>query len=164
MVDAWHAHVDARFDFSAEGSRLEAKATTKGERVHMFNLRQLKPVTGAQVVVASVMTTETNAGTSISELVQRLNLRLAGDSARQMKVHTEVAETLGSDWARHLGHQFDETQARLSLTLLDPADIPQVEDPPSEVLDIHLTVDCTNVPARSALGGLAALIGSEGVA
>lgn len=160
LVDAWHAHVDARFDFSAEGSRLEAKATTKGERVHMFNLRQLKPVVGSKVVVASVMTTETNAGCSVGELVQQLEALLAGDGARQMKVHTQVADTLGSDWVRHLGRRFDQTQARESLVLLDPALIPQVEDPPPGVLDVHLTVDCTDVPACSGSSGLAALVRS----
>lgn len=159
FVDAWHAHVDAPFDFSAEGSRLEAKATTKGERIHMFNLRQLRPVVGATVVVASVMTTETNAGTSVGELVHRLEQVLAGDGARQMKVHTQVADTLGSDWARHLGRRFDEQQARESLVLLDPAAIPQVEQPPAAVLDVRLTVDCTEVPVHSTPEGLAALIG-----
>nr|WP_246283790.1 PD-(D/E)XK motif protein [Nocardioides perillae] len=159
LVDAWHAHVDARFDFSAEGSRLEAKATTRDARVHMFNLRQLKPVTGAEVHVASMMTTETGAGRSVGELVEQLESLLSGDGARQMKVHTMVADTLGSDWARHLGRKFDERQARESLVLLEPAQVPQVEEPPSEVLEVSLTVDCTDVPTVRPSRGLAALVG-----
>jgi hypothetical protein len=160
MVDAWHAHVDARFDFSAEGSRLEVKATTKDERLHMFNLRQLKPVVGADVVVASIMTTETGAGTAVGELVSRLEHGLAGDGPRQMKVHQQVADTLGSDWARHLGRKFDVRQAADSLALLDPADIPQVEEGSDEVLEVRLTVDCTDVPHQKPTAGLGALVRS----
>ena len=78
MVDAWHARVDARFDFAAAGSRLEVKATTKDDRMHMFALRQLEPVEGVTVSVASVMTTETYAGTSVGELVKRLEQQLDG--------------------------------------------------------------------------------------
>lgn len=158
MVDAWHAHVDARFDFSAEGSRLEVKATTKDERVHQFNLRQLKPVVGLEVVVASVMTTETGAGTPIGDLVTRLEHRLAKDVHRQMKVHQQVADTLGSDWTRHLGRKFDLRQASESLALLDPADVPQVNYGPAEVLEVRLTVDCTDVPHQKPTAGLAALL------
>lgn len=160
MVDAWHAHVDARFDFSAEGSRLEVKATTKDERVHMFNLRQLKPVVGAEVMVASVMTTETGAGTAVGELVTRLEQRLVGDRGRQMKVHEQVADTLGTDWARHLGRKFDARQAADSLALLDPADVPQVDEGPEAVREVRLTVDCTDVPHQQPVEGLAALLGS----
>jgi hypothetical protein len=160
LVDAWHAHVDARFDFSAEGSRLEVKATTKDERVHMFNLRQLKPVTGADVTIASVMTTETGAGTAIGDLVERLEHALAGDGPRQMKLHTQVADTLGSDWARHLGRRFDERQAEESLVFLHPGNVPQVDEGPTEVLEVGVTVDCTDVPVDSAPQGLAALIAS----
>ena len=160
LVDAWHAHVDARFDFSAEGSRLEVKATTKTDRIHMFNLRQLKPVTGAEVVIASVMTTETGAGTSVAELVARLERRLAGDGPRQMKVHTQVAEILGADWARHVGRRFDERQGDESLAFLHPADVPQVEEPSPEILEVSLTVDCTDVPQMKPGGGLAALVRS----
>lgn len=161
LIDAWHAHMDQRFDFSADGSRLEVKATTKGEREHHFNLRQLKPVTGAAVVVGSVMTTETDAGTSIAELVDRLQGRLSGDSTRQVKVHMQVAETLGSDWARHQSRRFDELQAEESLAFLLPADIPQVDVPPAGVVEVRLVVDCTDVPQQTRPPGLAALVRSR---
>lgn len=158
LVDAWHAHVDARFDFSEEGSRLEVKATTKDDRVHMFNLRQLRPVDGANVVVASVMTTETGAGTPIGELVSRLEQVLASDASRQVQVHTQVAETLGGDWGRHVGRKFDESQALESLAFLDPRQIPQVEEGPAGVLEVRLTADCTDVAQIRPSCGLAALV------
>lgn len=158
MVDAWHAHVDARFDFSAEGSRLEVKATTRDDRVHEFNLRQLRPGVGLEVMVASLMTTETGAGTPIGGLVSRLENCLANDASRQMKVHQQVAETLGADWARDMGRKFDVAQAAQSLALFDPADVPKVDGGPSEVLEVRLTVDCSNVAQKNPTNGLPALV------
>lgn len=119
LVDAWHARVDNRFDFAAEGTRLEVKSTTKDVREHMFGLSQLKPVVGADVRVVSIMTTETGAGTSIGDLVARVERGLGGDARRQIKVHQQVAATLGADWARYLNHRFDEGQASQTLVVLD---------------------------------------------
>jgi hypothetical protein len=160
MVDAWHAHVDARFDFAAAGSRLEVKATTKDNREHMFGLRQLEPVQGVEVTVASVMTTETHAGTSVGELVKRVEDTLDGDAARQMRVHEQVAAVLGPDWVQHTDRRFDERQGIESISLLPAASIPRVSPPPPEVVDVRLTVDCTDVQPESAPTGLAALIRS----
>ncbi|MBY9075950.1 PD-(D/E)XK motif protein [Nocardioides sp. WL0053] len=160
MVDAWHAYVDARFDFAAAGSRLEVKATTRDARVHEFALRQLVPVEGAEVLVASVMTTETHAGTAIGELVSRVERRLDGDATRQMRVHEQVAATLGPDWVRHTDRRFDEQQGIQSLVVLPAAAIPRVASPPPAVIDVRLTVDCTDVPPEYHPKGLAALIRS----
>lgn len=163
LLDAWHAHVDASFDFSALGSRLEVKATTRDDRVHQFNLRQLRPVDGAEVVLASLMTTETHAGTSVADLVARLESLLSGDGPRQVRVHQTVSDTLGPDWARHVGRCFDEGQALQSLALLNPASVPQVGPGPTEVLEVRVTVDCTNVAHCMAGAGLAALLPSPRV-
>ena len=161
LVDAWHAHVDARFDFSAPGSRLEVKATTRDLRVHQFSLPQLQPVAGSEVTVLSVMTTETHAGTSIGQLVARLEHLLAGDPARQMKVHEQVADVLGADWPNHLEHRFDEQQAHESALLLPAREIPSVEVEDPAVLEVKLKIDCTDVEPDPAPRGLAALIGSS---
>jgi hypothetical protein len=160
LVDAWHVRVDEKFDFAAAGSRLEVKTTTKGVREHMFGLRQLKPVPGADVRIASIMTTETSAGTSIGDLVTRVEAALGGDADRQVKVHQQVAMTLGSDWPQYLSHSFDEVQAAQSLVVLDPLLVPQVEDPPIEVVAVTLTVDCSHVPVDPAPVGLGALVRS----
>ncbi|MFW5473152.1 PD-(D/E)XK motif protein [Knoellia sp. CPCC 206450] len=164
LVDAWHAHVDARFDFSAPGSRLEVKATTRDLRVHQFSLPQLEPVAGSAVTVLSIMTTETHAGTSIGQLVARLEHLLAGDAARQMKVHEQVADVLGADWPNHLEHRFDEQQAHESALLLPAGDIPRVDAADPAILEVKLKVDCTDVEPDPAPSGLAALISSTLVA
>ena len=66
LVDAWHAKVDARFDFATEGERLEVKTTGRSQRVHRFSLEQLLPVDGTRTRVVSIMTTQTTAGTSVA--------------------------------------------------------------------------------------------------
>lgn len=162
LADAWHAHVDARFDFSAPGSRLEVKTTTRDARVHQFTLPQLEPVAASTVTVLSIMTTETHAGTSVGDLVERLEHLFAGDPTRQMKVHEQVADVLGADWPNHLDHRFDEQQATESAALLPADDIPRVEAPDPAVLEVKLKVDCTDVEPESAPTGLAALVTSGG--
>lgn len=147
LVDAWHASTDDRFDFSAEGTRFEVKTTTRPARVHQFNLAQLLPVDGADVRVVSVMTTVTDAGTSVQELVARLESRLS--PTRQMKVHAQVAATLGSSWMTEISKRFDETQAAASVRVLDASAVPRVEPGPAQVLTVDLTVDCSGVEPLS---------------
>jgi hypothetical protein len=163
LADAWHAYVDARFDFSAPGSRLEVKTTTKDVRVHQFSLPQLEPVAASTVTVLSIMTTETQAGTSVGDLVARLEHLFAGNPTRQMKVHEQVADVLGADWPSHLGHRFDEQQAKESAVLLPADHIPRVESHDPAVLEVKLKVDCTDVDPEPAPTGLAALVSSGGV-
>lgn len=147
LVDAWHASTDDRFDFSTEGSRFEVKTTTRPDRVHQFNLAQLLPVDGAVVRVVSVMTTVTDAGTSVQELVARLETRLL--PPRQMKVHAQVAATLGSSWMTEISKRFDETQASASVRVLDASAVPRVAPGPAQVLTVDLTVDCSGVEPLS---------------
>lgn len=146
MVDAWHTSIDDRFDFAAPGERVEVKATTRSDRVHHFNLVQLLPVEQARTAVVSIMTTRTGVGTTTGALVARLEGRLAGDPYRQMKIHLQVAETLGSDWMHQMHSAFDETQAKDSLRVLEAEGVPRVEPGPQAVLEVSLTVDCSDVP------------------
>ena len=72
-----------------------------------------------------------------------------------------MAATLGPDWVRITDRRYDERQALESLLVLPADAIPRVAPPPPEVVDVHLTVDCTDVARETALTGVAALIRSE---
>lgn len=148
LVDAWHAKVDARFDFATEGERLEVKTTGRSQRVHRFSLEQLLPVAGTRTRVVSIMTTQTTAGTSVQELVRRLESQLAGDPERQLQVHDQVVVTLGAAWMHEVTAGFDENQATSSLRVLDAAHVPRVEPGPA-VLAVDLTVDCTDAAVKA---------------
>jgi hypothetical protein len=158
VAESWHATVDARFDFSDSGTRVDAKTTTRQARVHTFNLSQLQTVPGATSYIASVMTTETDLGTPISALVAEIESHLTSRPDLQMRIHELVAQTLGADWVTQADRRFDRDQAAASYSLLPAAQIPRVDDPPPEVTEVHLTVDCTDVPVAATTSGLAGLL------
>lgn len=158
MLDSWHSDIDDRFDFAGQGSRLEVKTTTRPERKHSFSLEQLLPVDGATVTVASIMTTETLAGTSVQQLISDAEELFASDPSRQMRVHEMVAATLGAEWAKHVGRAFDATQALQAFRLLSASHVPRVGDVAPEVTGVNFVVDCTEVVAECAPHGLASLL------
>jgi len=161
MLDSWHSDVDDRFDYAAQGSRLEVKTTTRTQRKHMFSLEQLLPVVGATTSVASVMTTETLAGTSLQQMISDAEELFASDPSRQMRVHEIVAATLGAEWYRHVDRAFDAQQAVESLRIFSALDVPKVESVPAEVTGVTFTADCTDVSPDGAPHGLAALVVSQ---
>jgi hypothetical protein len=158
LVDCWHADADDRFDFAASGSRLEVKTTTGLNRVHRFRLHQLTPIDDTEVHVASIMTTRTDAGTSLRDLIARIQEDLAGDAASQVKLYEQVTEVLGGDWDG-ADTRFDENQALASLRVFDAVAVPCVGEVPSQVLSVEMTVDCSSVPPTSdARTGFAAIL------
>lgn len=158
MLDSWHAALDAKFDFSTNGSRLEVKTTTSLERKHIFSLEQVEPVLGTWVAVASIMTTETQSGTSVQSLVRRAEELFAGDARRQMRIHEIVAETLGEEWARFVDRKFDEDQARTSLLVFAAGAIPRAVADSPDVSGVSFTANCSNVLPESDPHGLAGLL------
>lgn len=152
LVDSWHSDADDQFDFSAAGARLEVKTTTGRDRVHSFRLHQLLPVDGTETHVASIMTTPTDAGTSVTDLIELVQDALASDPDRQLKLFEQITEVLGGEW-EGVNKRFDQNQALASLRILDAEAIPQVEPPPPEVLRVELTVDCSAVPPTASMSG-----------
>jgi hypothetical protein len=144
MVDAWHAQVDDRFDYAAEGSRLEVKTTTRAARVHHFGLVQLLPVDGAEQHVVSIMTTEAQPGTSVGDLVAELSGRLP--VPQQLKLLEQVAAILGPDWPETATRSFDRESGVGTFAVLAASDVPRVEPGPPAVLEVSLTVDLTGTP------------------
>lgn len=158
MVDAWHAQVDDRFDFAAEGSRLEIKTTTRVNRVHRFNLPQLLLVDGAEQHVVSVMTTEAQPGTSVGDLVDELSALVP--VPQQLKLLEQVATILGPDWPQTAGRTFDRDSGLAGLAIFEAAIVPRVEPGAPAVLEVALTVDLTGTPEsdRGSLGRAAGLV------
>lgn len=161
LLDSWHLKLDAKFDFADQGSRLEVKTTTGSTRLHHFSVDQLQPVVGSSTVVASIMTTETQAGTSVQELIEDAEELFANDASRQMRLHEVVAGTLGLEWARHVDRRFDAQQALSTLRLLPAHSIPRVRDVPPGVSGVQFVSDCTDVERETAPHGLASLIVSQ---
>ncbi len=151
MVEAWHVATDDRFDFAAPTSRIEVKTTDGGARTHEFSLAQLCPVEGARTRVVSVVTTATEAGTSVASLVEEVQERLHGRVDLAAKVWQMVADTLGEDWmGATTSLRWDREEAVRSMRLFDADDIPRVREELSPAIEaVRLRVDCEAVPAKA---------------
>ena len=92
-VEAWHVDADDRYDFSSHAQRLEVKATTAAVREHKFNSRQLPPLHGLDVWVASVQLAEVAVGASVASLFVELATQLPLELSR--KLSDVIVETVG---------------------------------------------------------------------
>jgi hypothetical protein len=92
-IEAWHVDVNARYDFSAHARRFEVKTTTAAIREHHFNSRQLPPLHGLDVWVASVHWAEVAAGASASSIFAELAVGLRLGLSR--KLADVIIETIG---------------------------------------------------------------------
>lgn len=92
-IGAWHVDADDRYDFSAHSQRLEVKTTTAAIREHRFNSRQLPPLHGLDVWVASVQLAEVAVGASVASLFAELAAHLPLAISR--KLSDVIIETVG---------------------------------------------------------------------
>ena len=92
-VEAWHVEADERYDFSAHAQRLEVKTTTAAVREHRFSSRQLPPLHGLDVWVASVQIAEVAVGASVASIFVELAAELPLELSR--KLSDVIIETVG---------------------------------------------------------------------
>lgn len=92
-IEAWHVDADDRYDFSDHAQRLEVKSTTSAVREHNFNSRQLPPLHGLDVWIASVQLAEVAVGASVASLFAELAAQLPLDLSR--KLSDVIVETVG---------------------------------------------------------------------
>ncbi len=72
ILDAWHNHVDDKYDFYNDNAALEVKCTTKGNRNHNFRHHQLISKLKDHYV-ASILTKENYAkGLSVNDLFSKI--------------------------------------------------------------------------------------------
>jgi hypothetical protein len=81
---AWHVGPDDRYDFSAGSTRVEVKTTTSSVREHRFTSRQLPPLHGVHVWIASVQLAEVSDGASIASIFAELAEKLPNDLAKKL--------------------------------------------------------------------------------
>lgn len=146
LVEAWHAEGTEKFDFSRHGIHIEIKSTEQSRRIHDFSLEQLRPRNAPTTYIASFLLLRSGGGTGVIELVERIAARLAGNSELIRKLWENVAQSLGEDFSETSDIRFDESYALTSLRILSVETIPCIQMPlPTEVIDVHLTVDISSV-------------------
>lgn len=123
LAEAWGSDPQRVFDFAVEDSRLEVKTTARAYRQHIFSLSQLQHAETSNVTVVSIVTSDVGSGTTVLDLLERIDRRLRDrPDLRQAVLHrtvTVAGEALSSP--RH----FDEAQAVITARLLDFASIPR---------------------------------------
>lgn len=126
----WHSEVTRVFDFSAPGKRVEVKTTTGGQRIHRFSHRQVYALEGEEIVVASLMLREDDAGLSLQELISDCRAALL-ETPDYLKLERAVRRAGMED---HLepGPVFDAVEAERGFAWFRSADVPhfRMAEPP----------------------------------
>lgn len=149
-VRAWRSNTDDRYDFSVDDFRLEVKTAGNRHRSHHFSREQCMPPDGTVALVASVLAEASGGGLALRELVEQIEPQLESDAELILKLHINVAETLGDSLDRALEVRFDEQLARTSLAFFDLREIPAIRDGvPVELSEVRFKVDLsTNYRVR----------------
>ena len=140
-VACWRRSPGDKFDFVAPDARVECKAASAGVRVHTFSWEQANPPDGP-ALVASLFVEATGGGTSVRELVDRIEARLSGAPEAAAKLRETVASTMGAALFEALDARFDEAACRASLRWFDLRQVPAIRGVlPPGVWNVRLTSD-----------------------
>lgn len=141
-VKAWRSTVDDRFDFSIDDVRLEVKATSTRRRAHEFSLEQCTPPPDTNGILISLFVEASGGGTSLLDLIKRIEGLLGGDADLILKFQETVAEGLGESASAALSMRFDESFARSSLQVYELSSIPAIrQQVPIEVSQVRFRSD-----------------------
>jgi hypothetical protein len=133
--------------------RLEVKAAVGPLRRHHFALEQVSAASGLEVVIVSIALERSAAGSSVSDLLDRLRERLGYLPALALTVEQVAAATLGSDWRSADTHRFDDRTAQSSMRFFSPEQIPKVpEGLPVEVSEVRFAADLTGIEGGDRTG------------
>lgn len=148
LVNAWHTLPEDRYDFAMEDQRIEVKSFSGSIRQHHFSLEQLHPPEGVNTFVASMRVERSQAGESITNLREKIQTHLGGNSNLLLHLDTVIALTLGDGWQQADEACFDQRLAKESLAFYEAATIPSVNpNLPLGVSRVHFQSDLTGIPA-----------------
>ncbi len=147
LVEYWHVNPEEKFDFNASDERIEVKSNTKMERVHFFSAEQLSPPDNVQVLVASLLLKQTNAGISFQSLVDEIAANLSDNLELVRKLHSTVCKTLGASLEDSIAVKYDPILAMESLRFFRYQDIMKIEsdDIPPGVSEVRYRSDLSHV-------------------
>lgn len=144
---AWRTDPDDRYDFAAEGLRLEVKSTSSRRRLHGFSYEQADVPSACHGVVASIFIEPSAGGTTLEQLILRIASRLASTPAAIFRIEQILAATLGSDLPDALGFAFDMELALSELSFFDLREIPAIRSLPPMVTQVRFAADLSTTPA-----------------
>ena len=121
-VRFWHSNIDDKFDFSGSNFRLEVKSTSTGMRNHHFSSNQIPGNVPEKTFIASVKIARVEVGTTLSEILSRLRLKL--DKNEFEKVTEIIHRTIGVPVQLVTEYQIDLEATVLGIKLLKSSDVP----------------------------------------
>ncbi len=141
----WHSETTRRFDFSASNRRAEVKTALGAERIHHFSHRQIYALEGEEIVIASLMLREEDAGLSLRELIGQARDALRG-TEHYLKLERAVRQA-GMDLMDKSGPVYDATEAERTLAWFRSTDAPHFRMPePPGVSQTQYRVDLSTAP------------------
>ena len=162
LLEAWHSTPEDRYDFNRADQRLDVKSTADEIPRHRFSLNQLTPPPGVEAFVASVQTERAGGGTSVDDLLNRIQKRVH-DAELSLKAEEIVGETLGIGNSQVEKVAFDEEIAVDSTRYFAAGDVPAPSrNLPPEVTSVKFTANlshCKNLDI-TARGGSPGIIGA----
>lgn len=141
----WHSEVTRIFDFSSREKRVEVKTSAAAQRVHHFSHRQIYALEGEEIVLASLMLREEDAGLSLRDLIGGCRAVLNG-TPDYLKLESAVRRA-GMEDSTIEGPRFDAMQAHRELAWFRSVDAPHFRMPePPGVSETRYKVDLSTAP------------------
>jgi len=143
-LKAWRIDQNSRFDFSDGNVRLDIKTTSGRKRSHTFSYEQCNPSPDTIAVVVSLHIEQITNGMSLLSIVDSIEQRAAIDADLVLKLHENIATTLGSNLKNGLSRCFDMQLAQSSLKIFDLKEVPAIRcNLPEGVSGVHFRSDLT---------------------
>ena len=146
LVNAWHSSVSSKYDFNDGVDKIEVKCTLKDRRLHRFSISQLEPNSSSNLLIASIMTSETGIGLNIFDLRERIYSSLQDKKLIRI-IDSALANTLGRDIEKAGDCFFDYHSATDYLFFYDSITIPTIKKDsiPKQILNIKFDCDLTSI-------------------
>ncbi len=149
-LTSWRVQGSSRFDFTAGDLRLDVKAASGRARIHTFSYDQCNPPAGTSAFLASLFVEITATGSSLRELVEKIEAVVSGRPELVIKLYETVAATLGTGLQEVMKVRFDDKLAASSLRFFDLRLVPAIRNAlPPGVSDLHFRSDLSNSPEAS---------------
>ena len=139
LTQAWHSNPVDLYDFALHDQRIEVKTTT-GPRKHIFSYPQTVTSPEISVLLASIITQETDSGKSVREMLDLVQSKIS-DPKLISHVEKLAMQTLAKSWIHGSEFRCDYDLACQSLKWFKMEEIPRLAPPPPHVYDIQFKSD-----------------------
>ena len=139
LINAWHSDSFDKFDFNDGKDRIEVKTTNGNYRKHHFEIKQLKKFPDSLTIIASILTSKIDLGSSVLDLTKRIKKRVATNEYENLI--SKIFEIIGNKINEISDEKFDYNMAASELQFYFSENIPKPELIPVGVSDVKFISD-----------------------